>query len=98
MTEPSAFMPPLDCGKLGKLSRPTLLVTGERSPAMFLLVTAELERCLEGESSGDGARRRTWDAWAQSHLLQPGCNGLPAATLALTNVWALRRVLQDWQG
>ena len=49
MTEPSAFLPPLDCGKLGKLSRPTLLVTGERSPAMFLLVTAELERCLEGE-------------------------------------------------
>ena len=50
MTEPSALLPPLDCGKLGKLSRPTLLVTGERSPAMFLLVTAELERCLEGES------------------------------------------------
>ena len=50
MTEPSARLPPLDCGKLGKLTRPTLLVTGERSPAMFLLVTAELERCLEGES------------------------------------------------
>ena len=32
------------------MTRPTLLVTGERSPAMFLLVTAELERCLEGES------------------------------------------------
>ena len=50
MTEPSAYMPPLDCGNLGKLTRPTLLVTGERSPAMFLLITAELERCLEGES------------------------------------------------
>jgi non-heme chloroperoxidase len=49
MTEPSALMPPLECGKLGKLTRPTLLVTGERSAAMFLLVTAELERCLEGE-------------------------------------------------
>ena len=49
MTEPPALLPPLDCGKLGKLSRPTLLVTGERSAAMFLLVTAELERCLEGE-------------------------------------------------
>ena len=43
-------MPPLDCGNLGKLNLPTLLVTGERSPAMFLLITAELERCLEGES------------------------------------------------
>ena len=50
MTEPSANLPPLDCGNLGKLNRPTLLVTGERSPAMFFLITAELERCLEGES------------------------------------------------
>ena len=50
MTDPSAAFPPLDCGNLGKLTRPTLLVTGERSPAMFLLITAELERCLEGES------------------------------------------------
>ena len=50
MTEPSADLPPLDCGNLGKLTRPTLLVTGERSPAMFFLITAELERCLEGES------------------------------------------------
>jgi non-heme chloroperoxidase len=50
MTEPSAILPPLDCGNLGKLKRPTLLVTGERSHAMFLLIMAELERCLEGES------------------------------------------------
>ena len=50
MTDPSAAFPPLDCGNLGKLTRPTLLVTGERSPAAFLLITAELERCLEGES------------------------------------------------
>ena len=50
MTEMSAITPPLDCGDLGKLKLPTLLVTGERSPAMFLLITAELERCLEGES------------------------------------------------
>jgi non-heme chloroperoxidase len=50
MTDPSAAYPPLDCGNLEKLTQPTLLVTGERSPAMFLLITAELERCLEGES------------------------------------------------
>ena len=50
MTDPSAAYPPLDCGNLRKLTRPTLLVTGERSPAMFLLITAELERCLAGES------------------------------------------------
>ena len=50
MTEMAAVMPPLDCGDLGKLKLPTLLVTGERSPAMFPLITAELERCLAGES------------------------------------------------
>jgi non-heme chloroperoxidase len=50
MTEMAAVMPPLDCGDLGRLKLPTLLVTGERSPAVFLLITAELERCLEGES------------------------------------------------
>jgi len=50
MTEPSANLPPLDCGDLGRLKRPTLLVTGEQSPAMFFLITAELERCLQGES------------------------------------------------
>ena len=49
LTEISA-LPPLDCGDLGKLKLPTLLVTGERSPAMFLLITAELEGCLVGES------------------------------------------------
>ena len=50
MTDPSATYPPLDCGNLGKLKLPTLLVTGERSPAILLLIAAELERCLEGES------------------------------------------------
>ena len=42
-------MPTLACEALTKLKRPTLLVTGERSPAMLLMVPAELERCLEGE-------------------------------------------------
>ena len=50
MTERSALFPPLTCGDPGRLKRPTLLVTGERTPAMFLLITPELERCLEGES------------------------------------------------
>ena len=50
MTEPSANQPLLGCGQLGKLNRPTLLLTGEKSLAMFFLITAELERCLEGES------------------------------------------------
>ena len=45
----SADQPSLACEKLGELKCPTLLVTGERSPAVLLMVTAELERCLEGE-------------------------------------------------
>lgn len=50
MTDPSANLPPLDCGALGGLNRPTLLVTGERTLGWFFLVTAELERCLAGEA------------------------------------------------
>jgi len=45
----SGDKPSLACEKLGQVKRPTLLVTGERGPAVLLMVTAELERCLEGE-------------------------------------------------
>jgi hypothetical protein len=41
----SVDQPSLACGKLREVKRPTLLVTGERSPAVLLMVTAELERC-----------------------------------------------------
>ena len=74
MTEPSANLPPLDCGDLSKLKRPTLLVTGEQSPAMFLLITAELERCLEGESqvmvpsAGHGMHRENTAFYNQAVL------------------------------
>jgi pimeloyl-ACP methyl ester carboxylesterase len=74
MTEPSANLPPLDCGDLGKLKRPTLLVTGEQSPAMFYLITAELERCLEGESqvmvpdAGHGMHRQNTAFYNQAVL------------------------------
>lgn len=50
LTERSVFMPPLACRALTELDRPTLLLTGEESPAMLLLITAELEECLDGES------------------------------------------------
>ena len=49
MADMPTNMPTLACEALAKLKRPTLLVTGERSPAALLMVTAELERCLEGE-------------------------------------------------
>jgi pimeloyl-ACP methyl ester carboxylesterase len=50
LTEPSRYLPPLACDAPGQLKRPILLVSGERSPAMLLLITGELERCLDGES------------------------------------------------
>jgi non-heme chloroperoxidase len=40
----------LACDALGQLEQPILLLTGEQSPAMFMLVNAELERCLEAET------------------------------------------------
>lgn len=49
-TDVSAYMPPLACDDLSDLARPTLLMTGEWSPPSLYLITAELERCLEGES------------------------------------------------
>ncbi|MGH9370291.1 MAG: alpha/beta fold hydrolase, partial [Vicinamibacterales bacterium] len=36
--------------KAARAAPPELLVTGERTHALFLLITAALERCLEGES------------------------------------------------
>lgn len=50
LTESSVVMPPITCDALSKFDHPTLLMTGEESPAMFFLVTAELEKCLQGES------------------------------------------------
>ena len=50
LTDPSAYGRPLECEALGKLKRPTLLVSGERSVPLFHVVTRELERCLDGET------------------------------------------------
>lgn len=50
LTETRVYMPPLSCDALGELDRPTLLMTGEESDVRFLLITAELEKCLQGES------------------------------------------------
>jgi non-heme chloroperoxidase len=64
LTEPSLYLPPLACDALGRLQRPVLLVTGERSPAYLLLITAELERCLEGEAHvmvPDAGHGMHWD-------------------------------------
>ena len=50
LTEPAEYMIPLSCDALEKLEIPTLLITGETSPAFFLLITAEIERCMNEET------------------------------------------------
>lgn len=49
-TDVGTYMPPLACEDLSDLTKPTLLMTGEQSLPSLYLITAELERCLEGES------------------------------------------------
>jgi pimeloyl-ACP methyl ester carboxylesterase len=49
-TEGAKYMVPLGCDALGRMNRPVLLVTGERSVPMFHVITLELERCLDGEA------------------------------------------------
>ena len=39
---------PIDCAEAGTIKTPTLLLTGDASPAMFGLVAAELARCMSG--------------------------------------------------
>lgn len=46
LTDPARYMPPLSPAAIGRLELPVLLLDGERSPALFLLVTAELDRLL----------------------------------------------------
>ena len=50
LTEPDEYMIPITCEALEKMDIPTLLITGETSPAFFLLITGEIERCIDGES------------------------------------------------
>ena len=50
LTDRSVVLPPLACRELTELDRPMLLLTGEKSNARMLLITAELEECLDGES------------------------------------------------
>jgi pimeloyl-ACP methyl ester carboxylesterase len=44
------YMPTLQCGALGQLAMPVLLLQGERSPQIFHIITAELARCLQSDT------------------------------------------------
>jgi len=45
-TELDTFMPEIGCEELRGISVPTLLLTGERSPGLFHIITDQLERCI----------------------------------------------------
>lgn len=45
------YMPPVLCADLGSLHTGILLVSGDRSPAVFRAINAELARCLQNDSS-----------------------------------------------
>ncbi len=47
--DPDAYMPALACREVGRIRSPVLLVVGDRSPRLFHVITAELERCLATE-------------------------------------------------
>jgi len=49
--DPADYMPALACKDIGGIRSPVLLVTGERSPRMFHVISEELARCLAAEET-----------------------------------------------
>ncbi len=47
--DPAEYMPALSCKDVGGIRNPVLIVSGERSPGMFHIITQELARCLPAE-------------------------------------------------
>src|SRR3989441_1449949 len=45
------YLPPVTCAELGRMTTPVLLVRGERSPRMFQLISDELARCLQSDTT-----------------------------------------------
>ncbi len=51
LAERADYLPPVTCAELGRITTPVLLVRGERSPRMFQLITDELARCLQNDTT-----------------------------------------------
>jgi len=45
------YMPPLPCRDLGRIHTPVLLLSAERSTRLFHVITAELARCLQSDTT-----------------------------------------------
>jgi non-heme chloroperoxidase len=44
------YLPVLDCGALGRLVMPVLLLQADRSARMFHIITTELDRCIQSDT------------------------------------------------
>src|SRR2546426_3300538 len=51
LAERGQYLPPVTCAELGRMTTPVLLVRGERSPRMFQLISDELARCLQSDTT-----------------------------------------------
>lgn len=45
------YYPPISCADLGRVTKPVLIVRGARSPQMFQLISNELARCFQSDTT-----------------------------------------------
>jgi pimeloyl-ACP methyl ester carboxylesterase len=51
LAERADYLPPVSCAELSRITTPVLLIRGERSPRMFQLISDELARCLQNDTT-----------------------------------------------
>ena len=51
LAERADYLPSVSCSELGRITTPVLLVRGERSPRLFQLISDELARCLQNDTT-----------------------------------------------
>lgn len=51
LAERADYLPIVSCAELGRITTPVLLVRGERSPRLFQLISDELARCLQNDTT-----------------------------------------------
>jgi len=51
LAERAQYLPTIPCAELGRITTPVLLVRGERSSRTFQLITDELARCLQNDTT-----------------------------------------------
>jgi len=51
LTERPEYLPPITCDELGRIMTPVLIVRGENSPRAFQVISDELARCLQSDTT-----------------------------------------------